>query len=429
MAKQPETLSSSMSSVSIASLWFWVIMLSLQFAFLFGSQAAPVCFGGHAYDIMADSNHSNVFNWTTAYAIASSTSFGGCTGYLATVTSSGETNFLKLLATAVSANGAWIGGLLTNATANEFRWVTGPENGQIISFGRYPLISCAGYCNWMSLEPDGDVNGALEFYAASGVWNDYSGYMFLDAFLIEYGDGSCQPCSSPSVLAFPSASSLPLSLNPRVLSPGVSLSPRVLQTPSRSSVTPSSGVATSATLTMNNVTSRSPTPTHRTTSSVVYYSAPCEKTNRVDCPNGKCADSLKDCEVDKNEFEAGVDDKLKEQKIFVTSNTKDKEIVVGLNSESGDRSFGRVVFPKGALKTGWVIFIKNSKKKVDNYNNDDNNDECGKKKNENKKQKAGSVVFDVTVEDSHGKRVKIQNLDPPIQLFAYASISHKVLFS
>jgi len=144
----------------------------------------------------------------------------------------------------------------------------------------------------------------------------------------------------------------------------------------------------------------------------------------VECPDTKCVKSLDKCEVnDSIENDLGPNNKLKEREIFITKKLTRSEIVVGLESQSGKQSFGRVVFPKGTFEADWTVFITNSKKTTNKSNNKGGG--CGKKKKDNDK-KVASVPFDITVRDSKGKKVNIEDLKSPIQLFIYSKISNKV---
>lgn len=109
----------------------------------------------------------------------------------ATVTSQQEEEFL--LGLTAAADGVWTGGLLTNLATLEYRWVTGPESGQLFSFGSSPS-TCLTYCNWNGpFEPSGDPNGGIEFYGLGapipilslGTWNDLPISFKLDSFFVE----------------------------------------------------------------------------------------------------------------------------------------------------------------------------------------------------------------------------------------------------
>jgi hypothetical protein len=88
---------------------------------------------GHYYEYVSTSLRS-----TEAQAAAAAKSYAGATGYLATVLDDGENTFIKNLL----SNRAWIG-LSDTATEGQFRWLDGPEAGQL-----------ATYTNWNGNEPN-----------------------------------------------------------------------------------------------------------------------------------------------------------------------------------------------------------------------------------------------------------------------------------
>jgi hypothetical protein len=102
--------------------------------------------------------------WTTAKAAANASEFNGQSGYLATITSQAENDFVLGLVTGQfsQSEGAWLGGKAPEG------WLDGPEIGQ--SFG---------YTNWGGIEPNNVgqlwmVIGASSIYAP-GKWADDSG--------------------------------------------------------------------------------------------------------------------------------------------------------------------------------------------------------------------------------------------------------------
>eukprot|EP00760_Papus_ankaliazontas_P038522 PhM_4_TR9165/c0_g1_i1/m.68593 len=105
------------------------------------------------------------------------TSVFGFHGYLATLTSANENNAAKaaiLLSTSV-----WFG-LSDGETANVYKWLDGPEAGQL-----------ATYFNWDSGEPNDKKDNtndeiAVELYT-DGTWNDEKGTTFPQPSLCEYG--------------------------------------------------------------------------------------------------------------------------------------------------------------------------------------------------------------------------------------------------
>jgi len=152
---------------------------------------------GHWYEYIADGK-----SWTAAKTYAASRTYFGKLGYLATVTSAAENNFIWKIMT----NDAWMGGSDDFNQVNEslgrivypdkasveglFYWITGPEKGTLISTGdNNPVTATGGYANWNGGEPNdsGGDESYTQFYSGnSGTWNDLNNNNSLGT-LIEYG--------------------------------------------------------------------------------------------------------------------------------------------------------------------------------------------------------------------------------------------------
>ncbi|NEW84395.1 MAG: PKD domain-containing protein [Mariniphaga sp.] len=139
-------------------------------------------------------------SWSAARAEAMSTNYYGLQGYLATVTSIGENDFIKLKTKGVG----WIGAS-DDAVEGEWRWVTGPEGKEDGNKGLLFYITGSGpyqgsYTNWNTGEPNNVGSG--EDYAhitvfsnnpsGSYKWNDLPDSGGKDeytskGYLIEFG--------------------------------------------------------------------------------------------------------------------------------------------------------------------------------------------------------------------------------------------------
>lgn len=143
------------------------------FSFTVGS-AIPYSGNGHYYEA---AYFSTAKTWAQAKAFAESQTLYGMQGYLATITSAEENAFIL---SKLPADG-WIGAS-DEAVEGTWRWVTGPENGQLLS-----------YTNWNSGEPNnsGNIEDAGQFYVTSanpGKWNDLpANSTTLSYAIIEYG--------------------------------------------------------------------------------------------------------------------------------------------------------------------------------------------------------------------------------------------------
>lgn len=99
------------------------------------ADAAPSFFGGHAYEFVqvADPYTGTNNTWATASAAAAASDFNGANGYLATVTSQAENDFLLSLASGLFSEftGAWLGGDAPEG------WLVGPEAGQAFTYTNF----------------------------------------------------------------------------------------------------------------------------------------------------------------------------------------------------------------------------------------------------------------------------------------------------
>jgi PEP-CTERM motif len=120
----------------------------------------------HYYEFVqvADPYTGTNNSWATAKAAADATVFNGMTGYLATITSQGENDFVAslVLGTFSQFEGAWLGGKAPEG------WLDGPENGQSFT-----------YTNWGGMEPNNSGQaymniGTLFSGIEPGQWADDS---------------------------------------------------------------------------------------------------------------------------------------------------------------------------------------------------------------------------------------------------------------
>ena len=177
---------------------------------------------GHYYKLVTGN-----INWTDAKTAAEASTYEGLTGYLVTITSEDENNFIK---NKVATN-TWIGGsedathtsntlpAITSggagnstphglAGAGTWEWVSGPDNGKTFhcqtkiepkADPAHPDCTVAsGYSfeNWLNNEPndhnsdtDGQENCAHMYGKGNnkGKWNDLPCTNTVGAYVIEYG--------------------------------------------------------------------------------------------------------------------------------------------------------------------------------------------------------------------------------------------------
>ena len=165
-------------------------------------------FNDHYYEFVAASNIS----FTNAKTAASARNYFGLQGYLATVTSAAENNYI---ASKLSVD-AWMGAsdefsqinaatgttTFANQAASEgkWHWISGPEKGTQFSNGNFPSTVAVGgsFINWNNNQPDNFIN--LEhygqFYGSSvpaGRWNDLALTDLLAGYMCEYGGMAGDP--------------------------------------------------------------------------------------------------------------------------------------------------------------------------------------------------------------------------------------------
>ena len=163
---------------------------------------------GHYYKLVTGN-----INWTDAKTAAEASTYEGLTGYLVTITSEAENNFIKNKL----ATNTWIGGSDNSThtsnthaqTEGTWEWVSGPDNGKTffcqVEIGikaedaHEDCEVASGYSfeNWKSAEPN-DHNSATigeedcaHMYGtggSKGQWNDlHCTNVEVGAYVIEYG--------------------------------------------------------------------------------------------------------------------------------------------------------------------------------------------------------------------------------------------------
>jgi hypothetical protein len=148
---------------------------------------------GHVYQaVYVDGG----IDWADANAAAEASSYGGADGYLATITSEEEDEFIR----ARLSNNGWMGasdGDSYGTGEGDWNWVGGPDAGQSFWSGG-PDGSPVGdfYVNWdLPWQPDnaGDEDCGEIVVGLGGVWNDLTCSTLLEYYIVEYGDSEVNP--------------------------------------------------------------------------------------------------------------------------------------------------------------------------------------------------------------------------------------------
>lgn len=169
---------------------------------------------GHYYQVKTWGGNTSV---GSANSFANAQTFAGMTGYLATITTEAENDFIANHTTAANA---WIGATDDTSNVNNvsdqryddregsWHWFTGPEAGQEFWYGESGGSTRNGlFENWASGEPNneprdffdnvGEDFAVTNFNGAIGFWNDaLNDASGVNAAIIEYGGMPTEPNKS-----------------------------------------------------------------------------------------------------------------------------------------------------------------------------------------------------------------------------------------
>ncbi len=151
------------------------------------------------YDYVSTSIFTGV-SFPAARNAALASSHLGMTGYLATVTSAAEEDFIEGSFPFVVGFGftgsAWLGASDV-AVPGEWRWVDGPEAGQLITYSDWRSNEPRAEGDYLALYINRQPNGTLDWFTLTGTDRTFG-------YVIEYGDGipdQLQAIPEPSSLA------------------------------------------------------------------------------------------------------------------------------------------------------------------------------------------------------------------------------------
>lgn len=152
-------------------------------------------YNGHFYELV---DNGNSIDWTVAKNNAAAKSLYGLQGYLVTVTSGTENDFVS---EKINSN-TWMGAS-DAASEGIWRWVSGPEGLEAGGLGRHFSDQFkTGFCSanqaqgingyfaaWANGEPNdcGAGEDVAHFIGSTGTWNDFPYSGGVSYYLVEYG--------------------------------------------------------------------------------------------------------------------------------------------------------------------------------------------------------------------------------------------------
>jgi len=174
--------------------------------------ALPLSSNNHFYQFITAPNIS----WTAAKTAAEQLTFFGKQGYLTTVTSAAENQFIV---SKIQGQG-WMGAA-DSQTEDNWKWMTGPEAGTQFWQGRSNGSVVGGlYNNWYSGEPNDYGSGEdYAHFLLDGKWNDYPlSSNGIQGYIVEFGGLSNDPCvvtsATKTIAVVPATTLLPVLTSP-----------------------------------------------------------------------------------------------------------------------------------------------------------------------------------------------------------------------
>ena len=147
-------------------------------------QARYLLATGHYYELVRP---EQPVSWSSARADASTRYHLGLPGYLVTITSQAEQNFVASLAVGASF---WLGAN-DASSANTWRWMTGPEGSQAggtgLAFYDTSGPIAGSYSSWSSGHPAQSATANFVAMSANGQWASFVHGAATGGYVVEYG--------------------------------------------------------------------------------------------------------------------------------------------------------------------------------------------------------------------------------------------------
>jgi len=148
---------------------------------------------GHSYELVTT---QQTISWSDAKVAAETKTLNGQNGYLATVTSSAENQFI------IDKFGSFSGWIGASDAAQEgtWKWVTGPEAGTIFQVGGAGNVtSTPSYTNFDNGEPSSTTAENYAGFHGGNGWNDYpNNSTEVNKYVVEYGTATTINISTAS---------------------------------------------------------------------------------------------------------------------------------------------------------------------------------------------------------------------------------------
>jgi len=153
-----------------------------------GEPVRSVSFGGHFYEVFSPSSfHGDAVTW------AATRTHDNEAGYLVTISSEQENNFISKLLQDSNVQTAWLGA--RDEIEGFWKWTNGPEKDKV--FWELSVAGAAGhptalFANWRSGEPNNADDEDCAVVMVDGSWNDAKCSADTYSVVVEFGSKPLQ---------------------------------------------------------------------------------------------------------------------------------------------------------------------------------------------------------------------------------------------